>query len=294
MHHLLHPAQKIYFRFPLGSLAYAPKDPDKTINAALDYCLYDVGSKLRKQLLEEFPSVRDLQRVVKEASQKTYDQVIKKNELELSVALGAIKLSVSIGSGTESILETRNNLSGFLEQQDLSSQRNMTTVTNDVFWGCFYYLAGNPKESWLDWNEFRVLCAIASKIGAAKFAKCSWAEIQARAAGWCGKATMAKANEAEKTRRGPLIMSRTTIRRHLANLEATRRFACFKHGRGNKFGESWYSFSMGQDDLQKVVLSRKSRKVDTIATQRRQDAEASSRWRDNRQPPCFGRGTNHH
>jgi hypothetical protein len=169
------------------------------------------------------------------------------------------------------VLEAR----GFLGSVSPAAYKNTVQIKTDWVWDCRQTISGETPERSLSFREFRVLCALLSKVGAKGVKKCSWREVQARAAGFCGKADMASCSSESRQRIAPLILSRAEIRTTLRRLEINNFFARYNHGWRGRARESWFTFSMPREDFRDLVLSRKVQAQLRYEELRRQDREAA-------------------
>jgi hypothetical protein len=158
-------------------------------------------------------------------------------------------LSVKCNSNNfDRVLADAKAAKAFLNTCSDASRANKVRVKSKFFWAC--------KNGKLSIRHFRVLCALLSKIGKKRYAKCGWREIQARAAGRCGKTDM-EANPPPTE----LLLTRQQIRWTIQQLEAWGFFARFPFSRqgGSSAGEVWFSFSMSPATLVKMVCEKKDR-----------------------------------
>jgi hypothetical protein len=163
---------------------------------------------------------------------------------------------------------------GFLNPLSPAAKNNLVHIRMDFFWNCFVPLSGKEVERPISGREFCILSAILSKVGAKGYKECSWAEIEARAAGCCGKRDLLRLSPAEKARREPLMLTRQQIRTTIESLEVRNFFGRFVYGRRGV--ESWYSFSHKEKaKLRALVLERKFAWKTKVAALRLGDAEAS-------------------
>jgi hypothetical protein len=147
-----------------------------------------------------------------------------------------------------------------------ASRKNRVRVKSEWLWACH---SGELPE-----RHFRVLCALLSKVGMKRYAKVGWREIQARAAGRCGKIDMTDPPK-------PLL-SREQIRRTINQLESWNFFARFVYGKKGR--ETWVSFSMPRAELVKAVLAKKNGAAEKLSARRAMDAvRIANRPAENRQ-----------
>jgi len=240
-----------YFRFYLVVLAMEAK-PDAIVNMIASWCCFDVGTKWSTRGMEGEPP--DYLRELKMLSQKLRDKYKPASLDEVRLVKGAELLNINLGSLSRCMAEARQ-LADYLKKHSGEGKLNTATVTATAFWQAVEGVRSHaakrtPNSAHLSWDEFRVLVAILSRVGKDKAKPCGWQEIQARAAGWVGKANMLKASDAERTKRIRLILTRKKIRGLLRALENQGRFAKVRRG-----PRSWYSFSMNREELQQRVLA---------------------------------------
>ncbi len=272
-----------FYRHPIGLLAYNPQDPHDTQRITLHWCIYDVGNSAFGDLAHT-----DLIREAKSKDINSFQRLSPRSRDELLTFLGACILGVTFHGHVRGVAADYEQAEEFLRTVSESARKNRVNVSNNFFWDCLYTLRGEPIERSLNWREYRVLCALLSKIGAFKYQRCGWREIQARACGWCGKSDMAAASPLELERREPLILTRDKIRTSLDRLEADKFFARLNFG--TKARESWFSFSCAGDrnKLLEWVKSRKARRAERLIALRRDDEAVSlSIHRSKKRPsPC--------
>ena len=271
-----------FFRFPLALLALDPQVARRTQSTIVDWCVVDVGNSTFGHLTHE-----DL---VKEAKDQDIDRFRELNPTgsdQLQAFLGAKILNVRYTGSVRHVKENHSDAEDFLSRSSKSSRNNRVNVSSELLWSCFYTLKGTATERTLQWRDYRIICALTSKIGKFGFQKCGWGEIQARAAGWCGKADMESASVQEFKRREPLILTRDKIRTSLDRMEADNSFARYMHASGKRGGESWFSFSCGGDrnKLIEMVSTRKCRRRDKLNGLRAADKIRSTEMQEKQSPP---------
>lgn len=255
-----------YFRFPLALLAYNPSDPLATITTIFQWCPVDAGNAMYAENDEA-----ELIDMAKDADLEEYRKVEPDGADELRAFMGA-KLVGLANFRCDQLIRGYRDAEKFLRLCSSESVKNRVNMSSDWLWSCVYTLRGTDTERTLSWREFCILSALLSKIGSAKYAKCGWQEIQARAAGICGKSGMKLVTVSEQKRREPLMLSRDKIRATLDRLEADAFFARFQYNRA----ESWFSFSCpeGREKLIEWVSGKKVRRAETLKRKRATD-EAS-------------------
>jgi len=274
-----------FLRFPLALLAYEPGDALATLEAIKGYVAVGLGLDAAERQKD-----RDIFDVAVACGVEEFDRADPEDDYECAALIGFNILGLT-GCHPKHTVQCFSRAAGFLHGRDESSRANTATISMDFYWSALETARGTPQERTLSFREFRVLCALLSKIGVSGCAKCGWQEIQARAAGWCGKVAMRDATGPEKERRLPLILSRQQIRATLARLESDYFFARFQYHRG----ESWFSFSCGRDrgQLATRVLQRKTRRTEALRAWRETDAQRST----TSQPPhnhLPNQAANHH
>jgi hypothetical protein len=213
--------------------------------------------------------IAELRRMAVERDAESYAKLGPKSHDDHLIVMGAKPLNVSLGH-IGSTRDRHDEAQDYLRSASAAAQNNRVNIKTELFWSCHSTAAGKDVDRSLSWREFRVLCALLSKVGSSKYAKCGWQEIVARACGWCGKKDMALATAKEALRRKPLLLSREQIRTTLARLESDQFFARFQYRRA----ESWFSFSCGDDRqaLVKWISNSKARRAEQIRIQREKDA----------------------
>lgn len=275
-----------FFRFPIGLLAYDAVDPKQTLSHIIDWCVGNVadgtfGTWSHDALKAEI-SRRD-------AGADTIYYRRKVGECRLLLAADTLGVHYGIVTGLQtSIFEARR----FLGSVSPAACNNTAQVKTDWVWDCLKTIRGETPARTLSFREFRVLCALLSKVGAKGVKKCSWREVQARAAGFCGKADLARCCDDGRERITPLMLTRAEIRTTLRRLEINNFFARYNHGWNGKARESWFSFSMPREDLRNLVLSRKVQARVRYSELRRQDREAAESKQSNRSLPRANINTN--
>lgn len=244
-----------WLRFPIALLAYQPESPVVTLDAIIDYCLWTVGGSER----------------AREITSRTVDSYAKENKISARkcsehqrLIRGALILNIN-GGDCDRIVSVVNSVHGYLSEAG-SAGKNMANLNSELFWRAVRTARGTEEKQELSWRDFRFISAVLSKVGAKKFDRCGWLEIQARAAGWCGKLDMLSATTEEQARRCPLILTQDQIRATRDELEACNFFCRVKWrtgGKGNG-GESWYSFSTktgdeGRAELMQWISEKKYR-----------------------------------
>jgi hypothetical protein len=253
-----------WLRFPIALLAFKPESPVATLDAIIDYCLWTVGGSPKAQEITD-----------KEADKFARERSILSSKFadHRRLIRGAQILGIT-GGNCESMVAVVSSVNAYLSKAG-SAAKNQANVSNELFWRAVDTARGNGDRLELSWRDFRFLCALLSKVGSRKFDRCGWQEIQARAAGWCGKADKRAATLAELARRAPLILTEDQIRKTRDELEANKFFCRFKYrtgGKGNG-GESWYSFSTSdRAELLGWITDKKHRMKVGIAEKRSQDA----------------------
>ena len=259
-----------FYRHPIGLLAYTPHDPCGTQNTILNWCVFDVGNSAFGHL-----TATELTKEAQAKDMDAFKDLKPRTREELLAFLGAELLGVQFSESVSGVAAAHFEANRFLKTVSEAARRNKVNVSGQFFWDCLHTLRGRPGERSLGWREYRILCALLSKIGSSKFKKCGWQEIQARSAGWCGKTDMRDATPIELERRQPLILTRDKIRTSLDRLEADNFFARLAFG--IKAGETWFSFSCGGERKQLVewVTARKARRAKRLIELRRDDAGVS-------------------
>jgi len=252
-----------WLRFPIGLLAFKPESPKETLDAILDYCLYTVGGSAKAL----------------EISDKAADRLAKEKGMRASKCsdhrqfIRGAQILGSTGGDCERMLRVVADVEAYLSRSG-SAARNQANLSNELFWRVVDTVRGEGSREELSWRDFRFLCALLSKIGNRKFDRCGWQEIQARAAGWCGKSDMRAATPEEHVRRASLLLTQDQIRKTRDELEANRFFCRLKYrtgGTGNG-GESWYSFSTSdRSEMLDWIVHKKHRMKLGIAQIRAQD-----------------------
>jgi len=261
-----HPApakEPRFLRFPLALLALYPDDRRQTLETILAVAAMRVGNAKRAAL-----SPADALGLAVSLNRAGYERFQPTHPWELAVFIGCAVLGFH-NHPPAHLVRRCEIAADFLEGQDASSGENTVTLRPDFFLAALTTAHGASTRHSLSFREFQVLCALLSKIGKSKLAKCGWEEIQARAAGWCGKRIMHAATEQEWARRRPLLLGREKIRRTLDRLESDRFMARVVVGNH----ESWYSFSCGHDrgKLLQWIREKKTRRADALRALREQD-----------------------
>ncbi len=261
-----------FYRFPLVSLAY-PADPLETILNIMAWCLLDIGTRASDGMPES-GKVWSLYEFEREKDPEMFERVPPKTLDEALLFRGAMIANVDLHSPCSEYVKRQVKLDRFIRAHPGPASKNTVTIKSNLKWSCIYTLREMPQERTLSWQEFQILCALLSKIGNGKFAKCGWKEIQARAAGWCGKTDLTKAPATEREAREHLILTRDQIRTTLIRLETDNFFARFIYNRA----ESWFSFSCKGDRkiLQQWVAALKVRRSQSIRTKREEDSACSA------------------
>jgi hypothetical protein len=255
-----------WYRAPLAILAYKPDNPSATLNGMLDYCMWTVGNSASAGEID---------------STETYEYArakgmgFRKCADHLQLIRGAKILGVT-GGICDPMMETVNAVTRYLSPERAAT-KNKFSISHELFWRAVHTARGDDEkdEPEFRWRDFRFLCALLSKVGARKFDRCGWQEIQARAAGWCGKLDMANATVEERARRAPLILTQDQIRTTRDELEANKFFCRIKYrtgGKGNG-GESWYSFSTSnREELLSWIAGKKLGMKAALEAKRAEDA----------------------
>ena len=262
----------VFYRFPVALLSLYPGDPLATLNQIIDWCVVDVGIAICEGLDSE-----EVEQHAQGMDEERFDKEKPKGRQQQIAFIGQLTLKIT-GLSLPSALKRYSNLNDYLDGCDPPSVMNRANMKHEWIWNCLYTLRGKPSERTMSWREFRILAAILSKVGSSKYAKCGWQEIQARAAGWCGKVNARAATPDEQNRREPLELSREMIRSTLNRLEADKFFARFQYARH----ETWFSFSCGDDrsTLVKWIADMKSRRNESLADRRDADAKATALIQD--------------
>lgn len=253
---LLKPTDQPFLRFPLPILA-SGLEPCETFDNILAWCCRDVGRKLRDKSGLERHDLVELAQFPDVIRAGMWKQVDPDDDDQFFTYLGAVKLRVTLGPAHFARLAGCLDL--FFEDQleeELMSATEMRTyvnLTSDVYWAASNHADGIEAADWLTWDQFRVFCAIQSKLGKKGWGECGWQEIQARAAGWNRK--LPTLDKRVKAWREPLILSRKQIRNIVELLWDTGRFA-----RWSRRGEAWYGLGMDEETLIRQVLTRKSKR----------------------------------
>jgi hypothetical protein len=253
-----------WYRFPLALLAYKPDSPEATLRGVLYYCVWTVGDSSAAQEIEA-----DAAYDYGKANGATF----KRNWFHLRVLRGAKILGIN-NVHCERAYEEQCTVFSYLSPES-SATKNKLSVSSAFFWRAMSTVRGDDEKEELRWRDFRFLCALLSKIGSRKFDRCGWQELQARAAGWCGKADMRAATPEERARRAPLILTEDQIRKTRDEMEANKFFCRIKYrtgGKGNG-GESWYSFSTSdRAELLSWINYKKVGIREALAKKRAEDA----------------------
>jgi hypothetical protein len=258
-----------FFRFPIGLLSYDPTNPAQTLSMIVDWCIGNVA----ESTFEGW----DLDSLKEEISRRGagHGTAYSKTAKCCRLVLAADTLGVSYGSLTN-LDAPLHAAYRFLDTVASAARNNTVQVKTEWLWDCHKTVLAQTPERSLTFREFRVLCALLSKIGAKGVKKCSWREVQARAAGFCGKSDMANCSPDWTARVAPLIHTRGEIRITLSRLEVNDFFARYNHGWRGKARESWFSFSMPRDELRSLVLSRKLKAKERYEELRAQDQKAAA------------------
>jgi hypothetical protein len=257
-----------FFRFQLGLLAIYPDSGEFTLQAIVSACVVEVGRKTFASY-----DLKELRRLAVEHDADKYAELAPKSHDDHLIFMGAKTLNVSLGR-IDSTRDRYEKVQEYLLGLSAAAQNNRINIKTELFWDCHSTVAGKQVDRSLSWREFRVLCALLSKVGSSKYAKCGWQEIVARAAGWCGKSDRALTTPKELARRKSLLLTREQIRATLTRLESDQFFARFQYRRA----ESWFSFSCGDDRqaLVKWISNSKARRAEQVRIQREKDALAST------------------
>ncbi|MCE0483219.1 MAG: hypothetical protein LV479_03155 [Methylacidiphilales bacterium] len=260
-----------WLRFPIALLAYKPDDAVSTLTAILHYCLYTIGGSARAQEMSEEDAY-----VYAVKSNFTHS----KNSEHVRFIRGASILG-TLNGNCSNMVNSMDDIRVYLSGCGSSSE-NKANVSSEWFWRAMDTARGDGERAELRWRDFRFLCALLSKVGTRKFDRCGWQEIQARAAGWCGKAAMRGAPASVHKHRAPLILTQDQIRTTRDELEVNKFFCRVKYrtgGKGNG-GESWYSFSTGdRAELLGWITEKKIGIRAGIAEKRAQDMDLIAKAR---------------
>jgi hypothetical protein len=253
-----------WYRFPLALLAYKPDSPEATLDAILYYTLWTVGDSSAAKEIEDDDAY---------AYGRANRAVFKKCWYHLQLVRGAKILGVQ-GIHCEDGYKKIQVITEYLWPES-SATKNKLSISSEFFWRAWSTVQEDGRKEELRWRDLRFLSALLSKIGSRKFDRCGWQEIQARAAGWCGKLDMANATVDERARRAPLILTQDQIRTTRDELEANKFFCRIKYrtgGKGNG-GESWYSFSTSnREELLSWIAGKKLGMKAALEVKRAEDA----------------------
>jgi hypothetical protein len=256
-----------HWRFPIGLLAIEPDDPKRTLDLITSWCLWDVGdTDGAKEISDE--------RALDHAQEHRWPT--PESDAEFRVTRGAMVLGCSPGS-LDANIRADEQARAFLNHAGTAA-RTFVNVSADWLWRAFYTAREDRRrlESTrpLAWRDFRILCALLSKVGRDGLKKCGWREIQARAAGWAGKRQFEEESKSERERRAKLILSPKEIRTTLDKMEANKFFLRIRYGQGNRGGESWFSFSLSREEAaEKIVGMKANSREKRLAEMRKADAE---------------------
>ena len=262
------PGYERFFRFPLAALAYDP-DPVKTLTTIIVWCFLDIGE--RSSSIYDNAALRE---AVEMQSPEMHQRLSPQTRDEFLLIRGAQIAKFDLWDSCSTVLSQHAKLTAFINKNQGSASSNTVTVSSDWIGNCLNTEKKIPEPRTLSWREFRILCALLSKIGNKGFDKCGWKEIQARAAGWCGKVDMRRAKAAGKPTRKHLLLTRDQIRKTLERLETHNFLSRFQFNRA----ESWFSFSCKGDRkvLQEWVANRKLRRIESLREKRADDQAFSA------------------
>jgi hypothetical protein len=229
-----------YFQFPLCTLSYGATEQE-CLNHIISYACVEHGKrKWWKSSSEE----RRVYRSAKESPVAANRYINLKDDAQLSAAMGASHLGMTIGSGS-GIVESHKRLANFISSFEKRYGRDarVRIVTDWVF-------EARDKQG-ISYIELATLVAIYSKIGAKKSAvRITRDEIWRRAHG-CKSKLVFEAAHGERMR--PLFTPRQ-IRAAVDRLHARRFFSRLTFARRQTF----YSHRLTASQLADSVVQKKT------------------------------------
>ena len=261
-----------FFCFPIGLLGLSPEKPEETLSRIIDWSVGSVANTtFANYNLEELKGHARRREAFSHAAGRP------QGVGQYRLLLAANTLHVVYYTRLDDLQHKIRTIDRYLSGVSVGARNNTVRVKGKWLWDCFKTVMSEPVDRTLSWREFQILCAVLSKVGAKGIKTCGWFEVQARAAGFCGKRDMTECVPEERKRRKKLIYSRTQIRTTLRRLESDGFFARYNFGRnGSAARESWFSFSMPREDLTNAVNAKKKRRDDRIAANRKQDQQAAN------------------
>jgi hypothetical protein len=242
---ILEPPRDSYFRCPLAMLRYGQNDrpaaPKERMQMILDYCIKDVGDKM----LAKLGSVDNAKFIMHSLFGVRQTTTEERNSIFLGLRALGVKVSDPLKIECKYV-DARGWLANYWVAKN---ERNATfTAPADVFWACYNQLWGMHESNFLEWDEFRVLMAIGSKLGDKQFGKCGWREIQCRADG-----------RLRKYSGGPgatPTLTRGQIRDLVDSLWLQGRLR-----RISKRGEAFYGVGLSEEEMIKRIIDDKQKKA---------------------------------
>ena len=183
-----------YYQFPLYALNY--KNPLTALNYIISYSISKVGEhfldyyegihmKKALELLEETSYYDQWKEVLSAPNCLPYRHTC--------VIVGSMKCNVTLPTETFEYLDATLEEADEIERFVGGRYYPQVRIRYDYLWEMINFLRKKVGENYpvgreavARWNQFRVLCAILSKVGNKRFSKCTWREIQARSAGFKG------------------------------------------------------------------------------------------------------------
>lgn len=251
-----------YFQFPVSALSFGMHQSGHRSRWAdvLDYACLHYGRKA----LSEMPPHVSQDAIAAYLQKRPQVSASMKDRDQQALVLGFDRLNVNAASGS---FKARLEEATTVAQHCAGSPYPTVRIRTDFWWKTFM---PENQESPISFREFAVLCAVYAAVGAKPYAKASLQMLRRYAAGYPKEADFQAA--LSELRPGSLYLSPKQVRTTLDALEANQFFAKFTFNGG----ECFYSNKMKKTELCEAIARRKLRKLETVASLRTQDAQASA------------------
>jgi|LakMenE18May11ns_1017448.scaffolds.fasta_scaffold9926391_2 hypothetical protein len=244
---ILEPPSKPYLRAPLALLRYG-ETPLERMEILLDYCLFEVGESYLEKL-RNLASIEELAPIMHRAYQAPLDAE------KWAFFIGCKILRVASPNPWEVRKGPLLKLKKWILRQPKNEQNATITIPTNLFWACLDHLRGDRPDKWIDWDRFRVLMAIGSKLGKKRFGKCGWREIQCRADG-----RLTKYKEGQKTRIHETGTPNDALTRYQIRRLVDRLVKGHWIARITKKGETYFGIGISTEALADKIIEAKNGK----------------------------------